>query len=122
MTLVAGVSDIIHEAKITGNASGPFRLNRNACARGGSKNQAATISTPFVTSAVGISHGGVSSVTAKADQPTSRRGYVSVERGAAPGAQNFSRGAAPGAQNLLDPIRARPSRSTFLHPTADRIM
>ncbi|HWJ53050.1 MAG TPA: hypothetical protein VNT24_06705 [Propionibacteriaceae bacterium] len=31
MTLVAGVSASIHEARITGNASGPFRLNKNAC-------------------------------------------------------------------------------------------
>ncbi len=58
MTLVAGVSASIQEARITGNASGPFRLNMNACARGGSRNHAAAISAPFVTSAVGMSHGG----------------------------------------------------------------
>src|SRR5215216_1734301 len=58
MTLVAGVSASIHDARITGNASGPFRLNKNEWARGGSRNHAATISAPFVTSAVGISHGG----------------------------------------------------------------
>ena len=58
MTLVDGVSASIHEARVTGNASGPVKLNMNACARGGSRNHAATISAPFVTSAVGISHGG----------------------------------------------------------------
>jgi len=71
MTLVAGVSASIHEAKITGNASGPFRLNKNACARGGSRNHAATISAPFVTSAVGISHGG--RTTLRYSLPTARR-------------------------------------------------
>jgi hypothetical protein len=58
MTLVAGVSASIQEAKITGNASGPLRLNMKSCTRGGSRNHAATINAPFVTRTVGISHGG----------------------------------------------------------------
>jgi hypothetical protein len=58
MTLVAGVSAIIQDAKITGNASGPLRLNRKSCARVGSRNHAAIINAPFVTRTVGISHGG----------------------------------------------------------------
>jgi hypothetical protein len=39
MTFADGVSASIHEAWITGNMSGPFRLNKNACARGGNRNQ-----------------------------------------------------------------------------------
>src|SRR6478672_3427785 len=60
MALVAGVSASIQEARITGKASGPFRLNIRSWRRGGSRNQAAIIKAPFVTSTVGISHGGLS--------------------------------------------------------------
>ena len=59
MALVAGVSASIQDAKITGKASGPFRLNRTSCRRGGSKNHAATIKAPLVSKTVGISHGGL---------------------------------------------------------------
>ena len=85
MTLVAGVSASIQEARITGNASGPFRLNMNACARGGSRNHAAAISAPFVTSAVGISHGGrmtrrYSLTTARRSPGTASTGTSSPSR------------------------------------------
>src|SRR6478609_9844210 len=60
MALVAGVSASIQEARITGKASGPFRLNIRSWRRGGSRNQAAIINAPLVTRTVGISHGGLS--------------------------------------------------------------
>src|SRR3954447_22900330 len=58
MTLVAGVSASIQDARMMGKASGPLRLNTKLWARGGKRSHAATIKAPLVTSAVGISHGG----------------------------------------------------------------
>src|SRR4051794_4331169 len=58
MTLVAGVSASIQDAKMMGKASGPLRLNTKLWARGGKRNHAATIKAALATSAVGISHGG----------------------------------------------------------------
>ena len=56
---------------MTGNASGPFRLNMNSWARGGSRNHAAIINVPFVTRTVGISQGGLT--TRRYSSATARR-------------------------------------------------
>ena len=56
---------------MTGNASGPFRLNMNAWARGGNRNHAATINAPFVTRTIGISQGGLT--TRRYSSATARR-------------------------------------------------